>query len=218
MSEPTSTLHSQKESDAIPSYSSYPYDNARDTCSNVVLMASNANSNLSPNQPDTFSTANSTAPFPYAVNTNVKEFAKAFRQKRITLGLTQVDVANAVSYLNNQHVCQTTICRFETGRLPLSNIRKLGPMFAKWLNCCSATAAEVPPFMPFSKRKKAVINASAKAILERSFRQNPFPSKAKKDELGLTLDMGAHVIKNWFHNRRQREKRNNTRLLYDNIF
>lgn len=49
------------------------------------------------------------------------------------LGVTQANVASAVGLLNGINFCQTTVSRFETMNLSLSNMRKLRPLLEEWL-------------------------------------------------------------------------------------
>lgn len=56
-------------------------------------------------------------------------------------------------------------------------------------------------------RKKSLTKSKLE-ILEAAFKQNPFPSKQFKINLAMDLDLELAKIKNWFQNRRAREKKN----------
>lgn len=132
------------------------------------------------------------------------EIAKAFRKKREELGLTQRDAANAVGNVNKKWIEQSTISRFESGRLSESNLRTFRPLVDKWLNC--PTADNVASLSPLFKRPRAVIKTSARVALETSFLQNQYPSRREKIQLGQTIGLEANVVTNWFKNKRRLKK------------
>lgn len=55
-------------------------------------------------------------------------------------------------------------------------------------------------------RKKSLTKSKLET-LEMTFRQNPFPSKQLKHNLATELNLDLSKIKNWFQNRRAREKK-----------
>uniref|UniRef100_A0A0M3HT88 POU domain protein n=1 Tax=Ascaris lumbricoides TaxID=6252 RepID=A0A0M3HT88_ASCLU len=64
---------------------------------------------------------------------DLADFAESFVRQRTKFGVTQANVASAVGLLNGINFCQTTVSRFETMNLSLSNMRKLRPLLEEWL-------------------------------------------------------------------------------------
>ncbi len=145
---------------------------------------------------------------------DLEQFAKEFKQRRIKLGFTQADVGLALGTLYGNVFSQTTICRFEALQLSFKNMCKLKPLLAKWLEEAdvnnSGTSATVfdRNIMPGRKRKKRTsIEISVKGVLESYFCKNPKPSAQEIGSLAEQLQLEKEVVRVWFCNRRQKEKR-----------
>lgn len=145
---------------------------------------------------------------------DLEQFAKEFKQRRIKLGFTQADVGLALGTLYGNVFSQTTICRFEALQLSFKNMCKLKPLLAKWLEEAdinttgTATSILDKSIPPGRKRKKRTsIEISVKGVLESYFCKNPKPSAQEIGSLSEQLHLEKEVVRVWFCNRRQKEKR-----------
>lgn len=148
----------------------------------------------------------------------LEQFAKTFKQRRIKLGFTQGDVGLAMGKLYGSDFSQTTISRFEALNLSFKNMCKLKPLLQKWLedadnsinNPNALTNAHTTPESIGRRRKKRTsIETSVRVALEKAFLQNPKPTSEEIAMLAETLQMEKEVVRVWFCNRRQKEKRIN---------
>uniref|UniRef100_A0A3Q3WYQ0 POU domain protein n=1 Tax=Mola mola TaxID=94237 RepID=A0A3Q3WYQ0_MOLML len=140
----------------------------------------------------------------------LEQFARTFKQRRIKLGFTQGDVGLAMGKLYGNDFSQTTISRFEALNLSFKNMCKLKPLLEKWLNDAETMSIDSTLPSPSSlsspslgfdgvpgrrRKKRTSIETNVRVALERAF---------------LTqLNMEKEVIRVWFCNRRQKEKRIN---------
>lgn len=145
---------------------------------------------------------------------DLEQFAKEFKQRRIKLGFTQADVGLALGTLYGNVFSQTTICRFEALQLSFKNMCKLKPLLAKWLEEADVNSTGTTPAVfdknitPGRKRKKRTsIEISVKGVLESYFCKNPKPSAQEIGSLAEQLQLEKEVVRVWFCNRRQKEKR-----------
>eukprot|EP00794_Sanderia_malayensis_P000379 gene379-1012_t len=145
---------------------------------------------------------------------DLEQFAKEFKQRRIKLGFTQADVGLALGTLYGNVFSQTTICRFEALQLSFKNMCKLKPLLAKWLEEADVNSSGAPTtvfdrnIIPGRKRKKRTsIEISVKGVLERYFSKNSKPSAQEIGSLAEQLQLEKEVVRVWFCNRRQKEKR-----------
>uniref|UniRef100_A0A9J8AFG7 POU domain protein n=1 Tax=Cyprinus carpio carpio TaxID=630221 RepID=A0A9J8AFG7_CYPCA len=149
-------------------------------------------------------------------------FAKSFKQRRIKLGFTQGDVGLAMGKLYGNDFSQTTISRFEALNLSFKNMCKLKPLLEKWLNdaehmsadCVVSSASEMSPGLCESlnrrRKKRTSIETSIRLALEKSFlEQSQKPSSEEITLISDQLHMEKEVVRVWFCNRRQKEKRIN---------
>ncbi|XP_059497362.1 POU class 2 homeobox 2a isoform X2 [Stegostoma tigrinum] len=154
----------------------------------------------------------------------LEQFARTFKQRRIKLGFTQGDVGLAMGKLYGNDFSQTTISRFEALNLSFKNMCKLKPLLEKWLNDAenlsgdatlpSPNAMSSPPIgiegMGGRKRKKRTsIETNVRVALEKSFLANQKPTSEEIVLIAEQLTMEKEVIRVWFCNRRQKEKRIN---------
>lgn len=113
---------------------------------------------------------------------------------------------------------QTTISRFEALNLSFKNMCKLKPLLQKWLADADSMSSN-PSSLPGSpvtaesigrrRKKRTSIESSIRVALEKSFIQNPKPSSEEISMLADSLTMEKEVVRVWFCNRRQKEKRIN---------
>ncbi|XP_066065452.1 POU domain, class 2, transcription factor 2-like, partial [Chamaea fasciata] len=155
----------------------------------------------------------------------LEQFARTFKQRRIKLGFTQGDVGLAMGKLYGNDFSQTTISRFEALNLSFKNMCKLKPLLETWLRDAETmsvdSALPSPPSLgpptlggfeglPGRRRKKRTsIETNVRFALEKSFLANQKPTSEEILLIAEQLHMEKEVIRVWFCNRRQKEKRIN---------
>ena len=107
---------------------------------------------------------------------------------------------------------QTTICRFEALQLSFKNMCKLMPLLKKWLaeaDSTTGTSASIDKIAAQGRKRKkrTSIEVSIKGALEQHFNKNPKPSAQEITSLADNLQLEKEVVRVWFCNRRQKEKR-----------
>ncbi|XP_035388858.1 POU domain, class 3, transcription factor 3-B isoform X2 [Electrophorus electricus] len=143
---------------------------------------------------------------------DLEHFAKQFKQRRIKLGFTQADVGLALGTLYGNVFSQTTICRFEALQLSFKNMCKLKPLLNKWLeeadsSTGSPTSIDKIAAQGRKRKKRTSIEVSVKGALESHFLKCPKPSAQEISTLADNLQLEKEVVRVWFCNRRQKEKR-----------
>ncbi|XP_036964641.1 POU domain, class 2, transcription factor 1b isoform X5 [Acanthopagrus latus] len=154
----------------------------------------------------------------------LEQFAKTFKQRRIKLGFTQGDVGLAMGKLYGNDFSQTTISRFEALNLSFKNMCKLKPLLEKWLNDAENLTSDQALSSPSAlgspgtgmemlnrrRKKRTSIETNIRVALEKSFlEQNQKPTSEEITMIADQLNMEKEVIRVWFCNRRQKEKRIN---------
>ena len=154
----------------------------------------------------------------------LEAFSKMFKQKRIKLGYTQGDVGLAMGKLYGNDFSQTTISRFEALNLSFKNMCKLKPLLAKWLEDADANHSNQQQTHFLShhllspaqqdainkrRKKRTSIDTTIRIALERAFNQHPKPTSEEVTFISESLNMEKEVVRVWFCNRRQKEKRLN---------
>ncbi|KAM6911336.1 LOW QUALITY PROTEIN: POU domain, class 2, transcription factor 3L-like [Lycodopsis pacificus] len=147
----------------------------------------------------------------------LEQFAKAFKQRRIKLGFTQGDVGLAMGKLYGNDFSQTTISRFEALNLSFKNMCKLKPLLEKWLSDAENSPPDLmnnptslPPLIEGygrKRKKRTSIETNIKMTLEKRFLDNPKPNSEEITLISEQLSMEKEVVRVWFCNRRQKEKR-----------
>uniref|UniRef100_A0A8C6UA84 POU domain protein n=1 Tax=Neogobius melanostomus TaxID=47308 RepID=A0A8C6UA84_9GOBI len=153
----------------------------------------------------------------------LEQFAKTFKQRRIKLGFTQGDVGLAMGKLYGNDFSQTTISRFEALNLSFKNMCKLKPLLEKWLNDAENLTSDQTLSSPCGlgspglgieginrrRKKRTSIETNIRVALEKSFLENQKPTSEEITMIADQLNMEKEVIRVWFCNRRQKEKRIN---------
>ncbi|XP_006887457.1 PREDICTED: POU domain, class 2, transcription factor 1 isoform X4 [Elephantulus edwardii] len=153
----------------------------------------------------------------------LEQFAKTFKQRRIKLGFTQGDVGLAMGKLYGNDFSQTTISRFEALNLSFKNMCKLKPLLEKWLNDAENLSSDSALSNPSAlnspgpgieginrrRKKRTSIETNIRVALEKSFLENQKPTSEEITMIADQLSMEKEVIRVWFCNRRQKEKRIN---------
>ncbi|XP_068264784.1 POU domain, class 4, transcription factor 3 [Nyctibius grandis] len=146
----------------------------------------------------------------------LEAFAERFKQRRVRLGVTQADVGAALAALKLPGVgalSQSTICRFESLTLSHNNMTALRPVLQAWLEGAEAAhrdrAAGPDLLLPGAerKRKRTSIAAPEKRSLEAYFALQPRPSAEKIAAIAEKLELKKNVVRVWFCNQRQKQKR-----------
>ena len=145
-------------------------------------------------------------------NNDLNRFSKQFKQRRIKLGYTQADVGLALGNLYGNVFSQTTICRFEALQLSYKNMCKLRPLLAKWLEDSESQTGTTNSMEKIAasgrkRKKRTSIEVSIKQALETQFARNPKPAAQDIAQLADQLQLEKEVVRVWFCNRRQKEKR-----------
>ncbi|KAI8042629.1 protein nubbin isoform X2 [Drosophila gunungcola] len=157
----------------------------------------------------------------------LEQFAKTFKQRRIKLGFTQGDVGLAMGKLYGNDFSQTTISRFEALNLSFKNMCKLKPLLQKWLDDADRTiqatggvfdpaalqaTVSTPEIIGRRRKKRTSIETTIRGALEKAFLANQKPTSEEITQLADRLGMEKEVVRVWFCNRRQKEKRINPSL------
>ncbi|KAF7707184.1 hypothetical protein HF521_018402, partial [Silurus meridionalis] len=142
----------------------------------------------------------------------LEQFAKQFKQRRIKLGFTQADVGLALGTLYGNVFSQTTICRFEALQLSFKNMCKLKPLLNKWLEEADSSTGSPSSIDKIAaqgrkRKKRTSIEVSVKGVLETHFLKCPKPAAQEILSLADSLQLEKEVVRVWFCNRRQKEKR-----------
>lgn len=141
---------------------------------------------------------------------DLEDFAHGFKLRRIKLGYTQTNVGQALAEVHGTDFSQTTICRFENLQLSYKNAQKLKPILEKWLEEAEKQGVQQKEEeqSPERRRKRRTsIGVGAKETLERHFITQPKPSSSEINKVADALNLDKEVVRVWFCNRRQREKR-----------
>eukprot|EP00095_Tigriopus_kingsejongensis_P007284 maker-scaffold144_size312663-snap-gene-2.44 protein:Tk07284 transcript:maker-scaffold144_size312663-snap-gene-2.44-mRNA-1 annotation:"pou class transcription factor 1" len=196
----------------------------------LSIATTTSETSISPNLPSppmSFAPAGQRLDLPADENVDLEEleqFAKEFKQRRIKLGYTQGDVGLAMGKMYGNDFSQTTISRFEALNLSFKNMCKLKPLLEKWLDDADAQINGTAPLsltttqpctdlMGKRRKKRTSIESNIRIALERAFLKNPKPTSEEIRHVGNTLSMEKEVVRVWFCNRRQKEKRINPAAL-----
>lgn len=150
----------------------------------------------------------------------LEAFAEHFKQRRIKIGVTQADVGAALGKLKLPGVgslSQSTICRFESLTLSHNNMVALKPVLQAWLEEAERQARDsrlrndvfggTAGSGADRKRKRTSIATPEKRSLEAYFAIQPRPSGEKIAQIAEKLDLKKNVVRVWFCNQRQKQKR-----------
>ncbi|KAM3836250.1 pituitary-specific positive transcription factor 1 isoform 2-T2 [Vipera latastei] len=150
----------------------------------------------------------------------LEKFANEFKLRRIKLGYTQTNVGEALAAVHGSEFSQTTICRFENLQLSFKNACKLKSILTKWLEEAEQVGALYNEKVGMNERKRkrrTTISIAAKEALESHFTEQSKPSSQEIMRMAEGLNLEKEVVRVWFCNRRQREKRVKTSL-HQNTF
>ncbi|XP_015742413.1 POU domain, class 6, transcription factor 1 [Coturnix japonica] len=141
----------------------------------------------------------------------IREFAKNFKIRRLSLGLTQTQVGQALTATEGPAYSQSAICRFEKLDITPKSAQKLKPVLEKWLSEAELRNQEGQQnLMEFvggepSKKRKRRTSFTPQAIeaLNSYFEKNALPTGQEITEIAKELNYDREVVRVWFCNRRQ---------------
>ncbi|XP_059384184.1 POU domain, class 6, transcription factor 1 isoform X2 [Carassius carassius] len=141
----------------------------------------------------------------------IREFAKNFKIRRLSLGLTQTQVGQALTATEGPAYSQSAICRFEKLDITPKSAQKLKPVLERWLaeaelwnqkgqqNLIEFVGGE-----PSKKRKRRTsFTPQAIEVLNTYFEKNSLPTGQEITEISKELNYDREVVRVWFCNRRQ---------------
>lgn len=137
----------------------------------------------------------------------LERFANEFKNKRQKLGFTQTHVGQALAEIHGTDFSQTTICRFENLQLSYKNACKLKPILEKWLLEAEKASLQSGEGDARKRKRRTTIGIAGKDALEKQFIQQHKPSPKEITRIASYLQLEKEVVRVWFCNRRQREKR-----------
>ncbi|XP_055489811.1 POU domain, class 6, transcription factor 2 isoform X2 [Leucoraja erinacea] len=150
----------------------------------------------------------------------IREFAKAFKIRRLSLGLTQTQVGQALSATEGPAYSQSAICRFEKLDITPKSAQKIKPVLERWMAEAEArhragmqNLTEFIGSEPSKKRKRRTsFTPQALEILNAHFEKNTHPSGQEMTEIAEKLNYDREVVRVWFCNKRQALKNTVKRL------
>lgn len=141
----------------------------------------------------------------------IKEFARQFKIRRLSLGLTQTQVGQALSATEGPAYSQSAICRFEKLDITPKSAQKIKPVLERWMSEAEERykngVQNLTDFIgsePSKKRKRRTsFTPQALEVLNQYFERNTHPSGTEMTELSERLNYDREVIRVWFCNKRQ---------------
>ncbi|CAK8671882.1 uncharacterized protein LOC143464811 isoform X2 [Clavelina lepadiformis] len=155
------------------------------------------------------------------LNVNFKEiakFAEKFRDARISMDVTQRQVATSIGKWRRKPINRSTISKFEMLELSISCMISLYPVLYDWLKNAQQQKQkgdnEFNNFIGVSKRKKRNIDmfdVKSTKILLKSFSLNPNPDNETIQKLSDDLNCSEKSITTWFSKHKSKNAKTNKR-------
>jgi len=152
----------------------------------------------------------------------IREFAKAFKLRRLALGLTQTQVGQALSATKGPAYSQSAICRFEKLDITPKSAAKIKPVLEKWMQEAELKYADrlktgsqqnfadlLGSDNSKKRKRRTSFTPQALEILNEAFEKNTHPSDLNGNQgadmtmLANKLNYDREVIRVWFCNKRQ---------------
>ncbi|XP_071946852.1 uncharacterized protein [Antedon mediterranea] len=142
---------------------------------------------------------------------DIKEFAKQFKIRRLSLGLTQTQVGQALSATEGPSYSQSAICRFEKLDITPKSAQKIKPVLERWMeeaeerhkNGVSQLTDFIGSESTKKRKRRTSFTPQALEYLNSHFEKNTHPSGQDMTELSGKLGYDREVIRVWFCNKRQ---------------
>merc|ERR550519_3204927 len=150
----------------------------------------------------------------------VKQFAAEFKSARLSLGLTQTQVGQALTNSATEEgiaVSQSTICRFEKLEITALQVKKLLPALQTWLQEAKERHKQGLPIIVQDctdgkdnkkRKKRTVFNQDTVNALCVEFERQPSPSSAYIADIADRMGLDKETVRVWFCNKRQNLKKN----------
>jgi len=150
----------------------------------------------------------------------VKQFAAEFKSARLSLGLTQTQVGQALTNSATEEgiaVSQSTICRFEKLEITALQVKKLLPALQTWLQDAKERHKQGLPIIVQDctdgkdnkkRKKRTVFNQDTVNALCVEFERQPSPSSAYIADIADRMGLDKETVRVWFCNKRQNLKKN----------
>lgn len=152
----------------------------------------------------------------------VKQFAAEFKSARLSLGLTQTQVGQALTNNTSEEgvaVSQSTICRFEKLEITALQVKKLLPALQTWLQEAKERHKQGLPIIVQEsmdgkdnkkRKKRTVFNQDTVNALCVEFDLHPSPSSHQLAFIADKMGLDKETVRVWFCNKRQNLKKNTT--------
>nr|XP_032819547.1 POU domain, class 6, transcription factor 2-like isoform X3 [Petromyzon marinus] len=150
----------------------------------------------------------------------IREFARAFKIRRLSMGLTQTQVGQAMSSTEAPAYSQSAICRFEKLDITPKSAQKIKPVLERWM--AEAEARQRTGLQSLSdfvgsepsrkRRRRTSFTPQALEALNAYFERNTHPSGQEMTAIAEHLCYEREVVRVWFCNKRQMLKNTIKRL------
>jgi len=152
-----------------------------------------------------------------------RDLVRAFKEKRVGLGLTQTQAGMDLQAVEGQSYSQSFVCRLERMDVTVRQAKEASRILRKWLEeadhkyCFLNAGGKIVPLCysknvaihakgPARRQKRTVFPPEALKRLNEYFDVDPSPNVFHTEELAKELEVDAKTIQVWFCNRRQKWK------------
>ncbi|KAF6773996.1 hypothetical protein AHF37_09872 [Paragonimus kellicotti] len=131
-------------------------------------------------------------PIPNDVELNeICEFARYFKLRRLTLGLTQTQVGTALNAKEGPAYSQSAICRFEKLDVTAKSAKRMKPVLEQWLSETEAIHGSNGKYYdvqlmsqtPRKRKRRTCFSPQALSQLVDQLRKNPYPSSRSSSKM-----------------------------------
>uniref|UniRef100_A0A8C5QF33 Homeobox domain-containing protein n=1 Tax=Leptobrachium leishanense TaxID=445787 RepID=A0A8C5QF33_9ANUR len=142
----------------------------------------------------------------------VLKFTEVFKQKRSVFGHQQDAVGVIVLSLFDKQMSQTTICRFENGKLSLKNMYSIKPFMEKYIMATEQNPEIIQVILQertwhgWKMKKQTKISAEARAKLVKCHMLHKKPNVQQILKISKQTDLPNETVQAWFSNRREKLK------------
>ena len=145
-----------------------------------------------------------------SIDSDMEDFVKQFKDHRLKLGYTQLDVGRELRG-KGQGLSQTTVCRFESMMLSPQNMKKIMILLQEWMREATPKFTDTDATSTRKNRKRrTTLTPANKQSLEKEFVNHPKPGSQELTNIAESLSLDYEVVRVWFCNRRQKDRRETT--------